>query len=161
MGLVCLQDIIGRADRELCRAVAIDDPGSATINVRHLRTAQHQISEGQPEAVEHLKPELRTHRQARDGMRQEIVIHTLHVLTQLSRKDMDLRAGSQGHQQIVERSVKAEAGMERALVGRAAAGWHAIPNRHADSDAQSSRPWAFRSSPTCKSCRPALMDGRN
>ena len=86
--------------------------------MRHLRTAQHQISEGQPETVEHLKPELGAHRQARDVMRQEIVIHTLHVLTQLSRKDMDLRAGSQGHQQIVERSVKAEAGMERALVGR-------------------------------------------
>ena len=56
----------------------------------HLRTSQHQISEGKPEMTKHLYTKLSAHGKSRYLGFHEIVIHSFDVLTQLRRKNMNL-----------------------------------------------------------------------
>ena len=106
-----IDNVIGRADRELRRAVAIDQRHGGLAQLVHLLATHDHIAQGKFLTVNHLHSQLRAHRHTDDMLLGEVAAHALHVVTQVGRQDVDGRATRQGREQVEQGGVETEAGM--------------------------------------------------
>ena len=117
--LLLVHFVITAADRKLRRSVAVDHTGSGLPERQHLFAAHHQEPERQVrELVDHRHADLRAHRQPRNAVLPEVAVHAGQVLSQLVREDVYAAAEGKRAEQVVQRRVKGETGMQRVAAVR-------------------------------------------